>query len=152
MRRTIVLLILVAIAILGLAGLHRSLKAAPAPNNIVRVEGGQISGTSSPEGIRIYKGIPYAGTTEGDFRWKPPQPVRAWDGVRKCEEYGPDCPQAPYATTSPFYSQPRPQSEDCLYLNVWTGAKEGERRAVMVWIPRWRAHQRFRCNQNLRWY
>jgi len=86
------------------------------------------------ENIRSYKGIPFAAPPVGDLRWKPPQPVKAWDGVRKAEEFGPDCPQAPYATGSLFYSAPRTQSEDCLYLNVWTGARSGEKRPVMVWI------------------
>lgn len=137
MRRSFLVPLLVVLFSLTVISFHHSLRASvasAAPNNVVRVDGGLISGTSSPEGIRIYKGIPYAGTTEGEFRWKPPQPVKPWEGTRKCEEYGPDCPQAPYATTSLFYSQPRPQSEDCLFLNVWTGAPAAERRPVMVWI------------------
>ncbi len=107
--------------------------AAFSTNDIVRVEGGQISGTNA-EGVRSYKGIPYAAPPVGEMRWKPPQPVMAWEGVRECSAYGPDCPQAPYPQTSLFYSPPRQQSEDCLYLNVWTAARAGEKRPVMVWI------------------
>ena len=100
----------------------------------VRIDAGLISGSVAQDGIRSYKGIPFAAPPVGDLRWKPPQPVKSWDGVRKAEEYGPDCPQAPYASGSLFYSPPRAQSEDCLYLNVWTGARSGEKRPVMVWI------------------
>src|SRR4030095_9660201 len=102
-------------------------------NDTVRVEGGLISG-SVVDGVRSYKGIPFAAPPVGELRWKAPQPVAAWEGVRECNDFGPDCPQAPYPQSSLYYSQPRKQSEDCLYLNVWTAAKPGEKRPVMVWI------------------
>ena len=102
-------------------------------SDAVRVEGGLIAGTTA-EGVRSYKGIPFAAAPTGDLRWKPPQPVVAWQGVRECIAYGPDCPQAPYPAGSMYYSPPRKQSEDCLYLNVWTTAKPGDKRPVMVWI------------------
>jgi para-nitrobenzyl esterase len=104
-----------------------------AANDIVKVDGGLISGVAS-DGVRIFKGIPFAAPPAGDLRWKPPQPVVPWTGVRKCDAFGPECPQAPYPQTSMYYSPPQEQSEDCLYLNVWTAAKEGDRRPVMVWI------------------
>src|SRR5499427_4345594 len=102
-------------------------------NDTVRVEGGLISG-SVVDGVRSYKGIPFAAPPVGELRWKAPQPVAAWEGVRECNDFGPDCPQAPYPQSSIYYSAPRKQSEDCLYLNVWTAAKAGEKRPVMVWI------------------
>jgi para-nitrobenzyl esterase len=126
-------LMLVAIAFaLSLSGLAFSPKAFSS-NDTIRVEGGLISGTAA-DGVRSFKGIPFAAPPTGDLRWKPPQPVIAWDGVRDGSAFGPDCPQAPYPQASPYYSQPRKQSEDCLYLNVWTAAKAGEKRPVMVWI------------------
>ena len=107
---------------------------ADTANGQIRVEGGLISGTTA-DGVRIFKGIPYAAAPVGDLRWKPPQAVAAWEGVRECNAFGPDCPQAPYPQTSLYYSQPRKQSEDCLYLNVWTAAaRANEKRPVMVWI------------------
>ncbi|HMB27662.1 MAG TPA: carboxylesterase family protein, partial [Blastocatellia bacterium] len=102
-------------------------------NDTVRVEGGLISG-SVVDGVRSYKGIPFAAPPVGELRWKAPQPVAAWEGVRECNDFGPDCPQAPYPQSSLYYSAPRKHSEDCLYLNVWTAARAGEKRPVMVWI------------------
>ncbi len=102
-------------------------------NDSIRVEGGLISGAAA-DGVRIFKGIPFAAPPMGELRWKAPQPVVAWDGVRKCEAFGPECPQASYPTSSMYFSPPQKQSEDCLYLNVWTAARSGERRPVMVWI------------------
>jgi para-nitrobenzyl esterase len=102
-------------------------------NGTVKIADGLISGATA-DGVRSFKGIPFAAPPVGDLRWKPPQPVAPWQGVRECTAYGPDCPQAPYPQTSLFYSKPRPQSEDCLYLNVWTAAQAGEKRPVMVWI------------------
>src|SRR3954451_14384266 len=104
-------LTLLAIAfVFGLSGI------AFTANDTVRVEGGLISG-SSADGVRSYKGIPFAAPPVGDLRWKPPQPVVAWSNVRACTEFGPQCPQAPYPQGSLYYSPPQPQSEDCLYLN-----------------------------------
>jgi para-nitrobenzyl esterase len=106
---------------------------SPAANGAIKVEGGLISGTTA-DGITSFKGIPFAAPPVGDLRWKPPQSVVAWQGVRECNEFGPQCPQAPYPQSSMYYSPPQKQSEDCLYLNVWTGGKAGDKRPVMVWI------------------
>nr|WP_229310965.1 carboxylesterase family protein [Larkinella soli] len=106
----------------------------------VRVTGGLISGTITPDGgLRIYKGIPFAAPPVGEYRWKAPQPVKPWTGVRKCEQYGPSPMQgspAPFSMWSAEFLIPKePISEDCLYLNVWTGAKTArEKRPVLVWI------------------
>ena len=102
-------------------------------NGNIRVDGGLISGTTA-DAVTSYKGIPFAAPPVGELRWKAPQPVVAWEGVRQCSDFGPECPQAPYPQMSLYYSPPKKQSEDCLYLNVWTGAKAGEKRPVMVWI------------------
>jgi para-nitrobenzyl esterase len=102
----------------------------------VRTQGGLVSGAagSSPE-VRVYKGIPYAAPPVGELRWKAPQPVAAWQGVREATQYSATCMQTPYPATSMYYSEPQPVSEDCLYLNVWTAVKSPkERRPVMVWI------------------
>jgi len=96
----------------------------------IRIESGLISGfTNATNGVRAFKGIPYAAPPLGDLRWRPPQPPALWDGVRKTENFGAVCMQ----TQGRGASGPEP-SEDCLYLNVWTAAQSRtERRPVIVW-------------------
>jgi para-nitrobenzyl esterase len=103
--------------------------------NVVKIDGGQIAGVAA-DGVRVFKGIPFAAPPVGDLRWSPPQPVVAWTGVKKADTFGPQCVQLPYPTGSPYASMsaPAPMSEDCLYLNVWTAAGANEKRPVMVWI------------------
>src|SRR5579863_9601013 len=114
---------------LGFVILAASLQAAiDAP---VKLASGLISGIAgtNPE-IRVFKGIPFAAPPVGNLRWKAPQPVAHWDGVRKGDEFGPVCMQA----AGRGGAQPK-MGEDCLYLNVWTAAKSAsERRAVLLWI------------------
>jgi para-nitrobenzyl esterase len=103
---------------------------AIAAEDPVRVDGGMVSGAASGE-VRAYKGIPFAAPPVGDLRWRPPQPVKPWEGVRACEEYGPWCPQPKPMVGRELGTM----KEDCLYLNVWTAAKDTvEKRPVMVWI------------------
>jgi para-nitrobenzyl esterase len=106
----------------------------------VAVDGGLISGTVEPQGdIHVFKGIPFAAPPVGVLRWREPQPVLSWAGVRKCDSFGPSPMQGkpvPFSMWSQEFLIPAsPISEDCLYLNIWTGAKSaGERRPVLVWI------------------
>jgi len=104
----------------------------------VEVEGGLVSGTTvGPEDhVRAYKGVPYAAPPVADLRWRAPQPVVAWTGVRDCSRFAPICMQPPYPPVYAIFKEPpHEQSEDCLYLNIWTAARtRDERRPVMVWI------------------
>ncbi len=110
-----------------------------AASDIVKVEGGQIAGTSD-NGVRVFKAIAFAAPPVGALRWKAPQPVVPWAGVRTATDFGADCMQVPYPPDSPYAREARPVSEDCLFLNVWTtaaaGASRGAGRAmpVMLWI------------------
>ncbi|MGP1462650.1 carboxylesterase/lipase family protein [Tannerella sp.] len=100
---------------------------------IVRTASGFVRGASE-DGIDCYKGIPYAAPPIGEFRWRPPQPVKSWDGIRDATQYGPSCAQAGWPRGSSGIADG--SSEDCLYLNLWlpSGTKLGARLPVMVWI------------------
>jgi len=110
--------------------------AGPEP---VRTDAGLIAAAAnSPEGIRVFRGIPFGAPPVGPLRWQPTQPPAHWDGVRKADSFGPVCLQ-PKGVGRLNVSVDMPDSpkadEDCLYLNVWTGAtRSNERRPVMVWI------------------
>src|SRR5690349_21951699 len=99
----------------------------------VDVTGGSVAGTES-HGIVSFKGIPFAAPPVGELRWKAPQPVAPWSGVRKADVFAPQCMQTPYPAGSPYAMAPAAVSEDCLYLNVWTALAVGAKRPVMVWI------------------
>lgn len=100
----------------------------------VTVTGGDIRGALDGD-VYVYKGVPFAAPPVGDLRWKAPQPVEDWDGVRDATEFSDNCPQTPYPKQSVYYREPRPTSEDCLCLNVWTAAEASDDlRPVMVWI------------------
>ncbi|MCH8332362.1 carboxylesterase family protein [Candidatus Sumerlaeota bacterium] len=101
------------------------------------IEAGRIAGkeTGAKGGVHAYLGIPYAAPPVGELRWKEPQPVAPWTGVRQCTEFSAVCPQPDYPANSIYARDPEPTSEDCLYLNVWTAAAgPDEKRPVMVWI------------------
>ena len=108
-------------------GIVRALCAAT-----VQLDSGMITGISGTNAeVQVYKGIPYAAAPVGDLRWREPQPVAHWDGVRKADQFGAMCMQA----ASRAATTPPKMSEDCLFLNVWTAAASAsDRRPVMVWI------------------
>ena len=99
-----------------------------------RTAKGVLQGVVSADGkVRTFKGIPYAAPPVGPLRWKAPQPVAAWSGVRKATEYGARCTQAPIYSDM-IFQDPGP-SEDCLYLNLWMpAAPPPGRLPVMVWV------------------
>ena len=91
--------------------------------------------------VEAYLGVPYAASTAGANRWRPPQTAPSWTGVRRATEFGFDCQQEPPynpPTGTPWTSEYLPHgkmSEDCLFLNVWTAAQRpDEKRPVMMWI------------------
>ncbi|ARK13392.1 carboxylesterase family protein [Fibrella sp. ES10-3-2-2] len=106
----------------------------------VAVTGGTISGTLNKTGdVHVFRGIPFAAPPVGILRWKAPQPVKPWSGVRACAAFGPSPMQGAPAPFGPWSAEyliaPEPISEDCLYLNVWTGARSAnEKRPVLLWI------------------
>ena len=105
----------------------------------VRTDAGLIApAANSPEGVRVFRGVPFAAPPVGDLRWKAPRPAARWDGVRKADVFGPVCVQPKGVgrlNVSVDLPDSPPVDEDCLYLNVWTAATRAPaRRPVMVWI------------------
>ena len=100
----------------------------------VRTAAGMVEGTTSADGkVELFKGIPYAAPPVGSLRWKEPQPVPAWAGVKKATEFGPRCMQGRIYEDMVF--RDAGPSEDCLYLNVWAPKVSGDAKLpVMVWI------------------
>ncbi len=92
----------------------------------VKIANGVLESTAAPkDGVRSFKGIPFAQPPVGDLRWREPQPPKNWTGVRNADQFGPRCMQR----TSPgadYWFRSNGMSEDCLYLNVWTPAKSGK--------------------------
>jgi para-nitrobenzyl esterase len=103
-------------------------------DNQVRIDSGIIEGKPAPEpGVRAFLGIPFAAPPVGDLRWREPQPVTPWEGVRPATEFGPRPMQG--SVYSDMVFRDTGPSEDCLTLNVWTPAKSaGATLPVMVWI------------------
>src|SRR5574344_1201358 len=81
---------------------------------------GTLEGVNE-SGVKVFKGVPFAAPPVGDLRWKAPQPVQKWTGVRKADEFGPHPMQENIYGDMQFGT--KKISEDCLYLNVWTPAK-----------------------------
>jgi para-nitrobenzyl esterase len=114
----------------------------------VRTADGLVMGVPGKiDGVAAFKGIPFGAPPTGELRWKPPQPVVAWTGVRPGDKFGPACiqprqPQREPNNRAVDLPDSPPVSEDCLYLNVWTPAAAASARRthgpanlpVMVWI------------------
>lgn len=93
---------------------------------------GTVEGVDS-SGVKIFRGIPFAQPPVGNLRWKAPQPVKAWTGVRPAKAFGPDPEQNNVFGDMVF--EGKGKSEDCLYLNVWTPAKKmNEKLPVLIYF------------------
>lgn len=128
------------IAIVPFLLLLCSVVMAQSSLSIVQTDAGRVSGVANGDGqVMAFKGIPFAAPPVGELRWKAPQPVKSWTGIRPCTDFSKSPMQAKPdefgVYTREFLIKDEPLSEDCLYLNVWKGAKSPtEKRAVLVWI------------------
>jgi para-nitrobenzyl esterase len=124
---------------LAAACLLTSLALSAAIRQPVKVTGGQVSGVPGKDAsILVFKGIPFAAPPVGNLRWRAPQPVVPWQGVRKAEQFSPSCMQSIVEARGQWtyeFMTHTEVSEDCLYLNVWTPAKSaGDKLPVFVYI------------------
>jgi para-nitrobenzyl esterase len=104
---------------------------AIAANNVITVDSGKLRGSESA-GISSWKGIPFAAPPVGANRWRAPQPVSAWNGVRDATEYGHDCMQVPFPSdAAPLGTTP---AEDCLFANIWRPSQGAKKLPVIFWI------------------
>jgi para-nitrobenzyl esterase len=121
-RAQLIVLVVGAFATAG----HVGLLAQRSPDPVVTLDTGSVRGVVR-EGVASYLGVPYAAPPVGNLRWRAPQLPAKWQSVRTADAFGNDCMQ--------HRQYDQPQSEDCLYVNVWTPAgAAGQRLPVMVWI------------------
>ncbi len=105
-----------AATLVSAAALTSAAETPAAATTTVTVDTGKLRGEAQGE-VVSFKGIPFAQPPVGELRWKPPQPVAKWQGVRAAVGYGADCMQLPFPSdAAPLGMKP---AEDCLYLNVW---------------------------------
>jgi para-nitrobenzyl esterase len=100
---------------------------------IVETRSGKVQGLEQ-DGIQVFRGIPFAKPPVGDLRWLPPQREDPWNDVRDATEFSDESAQAPFPMAQLFGGPQPANSEDSLYLNVWTPGCDDGRRPVMVWI------------------
>jgi para-nitrobenzyl esterase len=111
--------------------------AAEVKGPLVRTKSGSLLGLREGS-VVAFLGVPYARPPVGDLRWKAPQPMRPWRGLRNAQTFGASCyqewPAKPFGPfTQEFVDTPKP-AEDCLFLNIWRPATEATGMPVFLWI------------------
>ncbi len=100
------------------------------PALIADTGAGRVAGSRHPAGPVQFRSIPFAKAPVGDLRWAAPRPAESWSGALDARRPAPRCLQ-PMSFAGKW---PGGQSEDCLWLSVWTPAVDGEARPVVVWV------------------
>ena len=116
-------------------------EAPAALEDPIQTVSGLVAGTDTAvEGVRAYKGLPFGAPPVGENRWRAPQPVEPWDGVRDASEYAAVCIQPGGSVfgggrVNIAAMEGQPMGEDCLHLNVWTPAESAsDQLPVMVYF------------------
>ena len=99
---------------------------------IIETKSGKIQGYMK-DSLEIFKNIPFAEPPIGDLRFMPPVEKKSWDDLLDATEYG-FCAIQGYTPLEDWFGKLKPESEDCLNLNIWTPATDDKKRPVMVWI------------------
>jgi para-nitrobenzyl esterase len=137
------------IALISTVNLAGCAAATPDASPRAEIAAGTLEGVwiDEPDAGAIFRGVPFAAPPVGALRWRAPAPVAAWSGLREARDFEPACMQggyieAWYANVAESFGAdrsdaPRPtgESEDCLYLNIWTPALDPEEPApVLIYI------------------
>lgn len=123
-----------ALLAVAVAALPIAVPATAQSGPVAAAPSGSVRGTAQGD-LSVFKGIPFAVPPVGAMRWRPPAPMKKWDGVREATAYGPACVQPQSKTPTSVYSPaaPYPVSEDCLTLNIWA-PKNAKNAPIFVWI------------------
>lgn len=132
MARRAALGLAVALSFGASGALASPLAASPPERAVVQSPAGDLSGVTA-DGIRAFKGVPYAVPPVGQGRWRPPVAAPRWNGVRDARDFGPACIQPTPRVQTIYSSDLGRTSEDCLTLNIWTPT-DAHKAPVIVWI------------------
>lgn len=119
------------LSLLSVAATASERDSSDSTRHVVTTDSGQLRGTATAD-VASFRGIPYAQAPVGELRWRAPQAPQSWSGVRDATRFGAACPQ-PARGARPDGAAISAQSEDCLFINVWTRDTRGAA-PVMVWI------------------